>query len=133
MEERKGCRMKRILCLLIPALLVLPGCVEGETGQSAMMGTLLGTAVGALSGDKEDRGKNALMGAGVGLLGGSLYGKHKESQRLKEENAILRRELEQQEMRRELERLRIENERLRKGHSDERKHGAAGVLRRGTL
>jgi len=125
--------MKKILCVLIPAFLLLPGCVDGETGQSAMMGTLLGTAVGALSGDKEDRGKNAMIGAGVGLLGGSLYGKNKECNRLREENAVMRRELEQQEMRRELERLRLENERLRQGHTNERKHGAAGVLRKGTL
>lgn len=83
--------MKKTI-VLVAAVLALSGCTEMQ--QSAMMGTLIGTAGGALMGKSKDRGRNALIGAGVGLLGGSLYGKHKQSQSLQEENAVLRRTLE---------------------------------------
>lgn len=108
--------MKRRLLVLVSGLVLMSGCSDmGETGQGAMMGTLMGTAAGALMGKKKDRGKNALIGAGVGLLGGALYGKNREANRLKKENAVLRRELENIEMRRELERLRKENQNLKQG------------------
>ena len=118
--------MKKSLWVLLPAILILSGCTE--TQQAALIGTLSGSTIGALSGKKEDRTRNALLGGGVGFLGGSLYGKHKEANRLKKENAVLRRELETYEMRRELERLQEENERLRKRTNDNgRKIGVLGL------
>jgi len=115
--------MKKTLVVLLSAVLFSPGCSDmGETGQNAMIGTLMGTAAGALLGKNKKTG--ALIGAGVGLLGGSLYGKNKECNRLRQENALLNREREELEMRREIERLRLENDRLRTGKTD-----AAAVTR----
>ena len=114
--------------VLLSGLVLMSGCSDMIQGQQgAMMGTLIGTAAGALLGKKEDRGKNALIGAGVGLLGGSLYGKNKECNQLRTQNTVMQRELETYEMRRELERLKQENEALRNGRTDSRKSGAAGV------
>jgi len=121
-------RMIFVVVLMVAALL-FSGCDDMTQGQQgAMMGTLLGTALGALAGKKEDRGKNALMGAGVGLLGGSLYGKNKEANTLRQENTVMRRELETYEMRRELQRLQQENATLRNGtYNNSGKNGATGV------
>ena len=104
------------------ALLLVTGCADmTPQQQSAAMGTLLGTTVGALSSQKHSK-RNAMIGGLAGLAGGLFYGQRQQQQQtvpcrpyrsetLQEENARLRRELEVERLRRENARLRQERAR----------------------
>jgi len=101
--------MKRFAFVIIAGFLT-SGCADmTPQQQSAVMGTLLGTAVGAMS-SREHRNRNALIGAGVGLAGGLLYGQ--QQQRTQQYPSRRADDYEKWRMRREIERLRCENERL---------------------
>jgi hypothetical protein len=104
-----------LLMVLVAMSVFASGCIDqmSPTQKGAGGGALVGALGGALLGKSEDRNKNALIGAGVGALAGGMYGQHKTTQQLRQENAQLRRHIETQQVRDELERLRAENARLR--------------------
>jgi len=111
--------MKEWIVLIVSAAL-LTGCTEQQ--QKAVMGTLIGTTVGALSSSKNSK-RNALIGGALGLFGGAMVGKQQQSverpiiyqrEGLAEENARLRNEVNQYRLEKENQRLRLENERLRR-------------------
>ena len=76
--------MKRISILSIAflATINLSGCAGmTDTQQRTVTGGLGGAAGGALIGAiAGNAGMGAAIGAGVGVVGGYLYGKHKESE-----------------------------------------------------
>lgn len=76
--------MKRLSILLIALLAAvhLSGCAGmTDTQQRSVTGGLGGAAGGALIGAiAGNAGMGAAIGAGVGVVGGYLYGKHKESE-----------------------------------------------------
>jgi uncharacterized membrane protein len=76
--------MNRLSILLIALLATinLSGCAGmTETQQRTTTGTLGGAAAGSVIGAiAGNAGMGAAIGAGAGLVGGYLYGKHKESE-----------------------------------------------------
>jgi uncharacterized membrane protein len=76
--------MKRLSILLIALLATinLSGCAGmTETQQRTTTGTLGGAAAGSVIGAiAGNAGMGAAIGAGAGLVGGYLYGKHKETE-----------------------------------------------------
>jgi uncharacterized membrane protein len=76
--------MNRLSILLIALLVTinLSGCAGmTETQQRSTTGTLGGAAAGSVIGAiAGNAGMGAAIGAGAGLVGGYLYGKHKESE-----------------------------------------------------
>ncbi|MGR9037273.1 MAG: glycine zipper family protein [Gammaproteobacteria bacterium] len=76
--------MKRFSILLIALLAIttLAGCAGmTDTQQRTVTGGLGGAAGGALIGAiAGNAGMGAAIGAGAGIVGGYLYGKHKESE-----------------------------------------------------
>jgi uncharacterized membrane protein len=76
--------MNRLSILLIALLATinLSGCAGmTETQQRTTTGTLGGAAAGSVIGAiAGNAGMGAAIGAGTGLVGGYLYGKHKESE-----------------------------------------------------
>lgn len=111
--------MKTSIVLAV-SMALLAGCSQEQ--QTAMMGTLLGTAVGALS-SKENSKRNALIGGAAGLFGGMMVAKNRQQpverpiiyqqDGLAEENQRLRQELNQYKMQKEIQYLRLENQKLR--------------------
>jgi membrane associated rhomboid family serine protease len=76
--------MKRltISAIALLAITALAGCAGmTDTQQRSVTGSLggaaAGAAIGAIAGNA---GMGAAIGAGAGLVGGYLYGKHKESE-----------------------------------------------------
>lgn len=64
------------------------GQTSGGTGNKTMWGAALGTALGATagyfsSGNDDDRRKNALIGAGIGAIGGGAVGNYMDKQEAK--------------------------------------------------
>ena len=74
--------MKRVSILLITVTINLSGCAGmSDTQQRTVTGGMGGAAGGALIGAiAGNAGMGAAIGAGVGIVGGYLYGKHKESE-----------------------------------------------------
>ena len=73
--------MKKLI-LILPMLVVLSGCAGmSDTQQRTLTGGAGGAAAGAVIGAiAGNAGMGAAIGAGAGLVGGYLYGKHKESE-----------------------------------------------------
>jgi hypothetical protein len=82
--NERGYNMKRFSILLIAILAItgLAGCAGmSDTQQRTVTGGMGGAAGGALIGAMAgNAGMGAAIGAGVGVVGGYLYGKHKESE-----------------------------------------------------
>jgi hypothetical protein len=76
--------MKRVLILAIALLATinLSGCAGmTDTQQRATTGTFGGAAAGSVIGAiAGNAGMGAAIGAGAGLVGGYLFGKHKEAE-----------------------------------------------------
>jgi hypothetical protein len=72
-------KLSGILALI---MITLWGCAGmSETQQRAATGTLIGAGAGGIIGAiAGNAGMGAAIGAGTGLVGGYLYGKHKESE-----------------------------------------------------
>jgi outer membrane protein OmpA-like peptidoglycan-associated protein len=88
--------MKKLI--IYGTILAVGGCaVDPYTGERvmskkasmAMVGAVSGAAIGAITGDKEDAKKRALIGAGIGALAGTAVGAYMDNQ-----NEELRRELQ---------------------------------------
>ena len=71
----------KALTIVLALMFTLTACTMTETEQRAASGTLIGAAgggiIGAIAGNA---GMGAAIGAGTGLVGGYLYGKHKEAE-----------------------------------------------------
>jgi osmotically inducible lipoprotein OsmB len=69
------------LLMLVVALVAVGGCAGlSETQQRTLTGGAAGAAGGALIGGiAGNAGLGAAIGAGTGLLGGFLYGEHRQS------------------------------------------------------
>lgn len=55
-----------------------PDYYHNDTASGTIMGGALGAVTGAIVGGKKDRGEGALIGAGVGALAGNLLGRSKD-------------------------------------------------------
>jgi uncharacterized protein YcfJ len=76
--------MKEIINLgMLVLIMTLGGCAGmSETEQRAVTGSLIGAGAGGIIGSiAGNAGMGAATGAGTSLVGGYLYGKHKESER----------------------------------------------------
>ena len=69
-----------ILVVMFLLILTLGGCTEMRPSeQGAVVGTVGGAAAGGIIGAiAGNAGMGAAIGAGTGLIGGYLYGRHKE-------------------------------------------------------
>ena len=74
--------MKKFIAvaLLVGVLFAVSGCAEMRPSeQGAVVGTVGGAAAGGIIGAiAGNAGMGAAIGAGTGLIGGYLYGRHKE-------------------------------------------------------
>lgn len=120
---------RMIGAIMLLALVVCTGCTEAQKG--AMLGTLLGGFAGSMS-SKKNRNRNALIGVAIGAIGGGMYGKNKEANRLRGENAITSRELENYRIRREIEQLQQENP-IPNDANGSREQRTSGALARGVF
>lgn len=57
-----------------PPSQALNSCMQNRMIQGAAIGTFVGGLIGALSGNKQNRGKSVLIGAGVGAIAGGAIG-----------------------------------------------------------
>ena len=75
---RKIIKLSEILAVII----TLGGCAGmSDTTQRSVTGSLIGAGAGGIIGAiAGNAGMGAAIGAGTGLVGGYLYGKHKESE-----------------------------------------------------
>jgi hypothetical protein len=82
--NERGYNMKRfsILLIAILAIIDLAGCAGmSDTQQRTVTGGMGGAAGGALIGAMAgNAAMGAAIGTGVGVVGGYLYGKHKEAE-----------------------------------------------------
>lgn len=65
--------MKRLLVLLLVALLSLSGCTQ-SMGPKEGAGTLLGAGAGAVLGSNVGKGKGSVVAIAIGTLAGALFG-----------------------------------------------------------
>ena len=72
----KRLRIKRVIIIVASMLFIgnLLGCATNKAQQGALLGALGGAAVGGQLGPEDSRRKNALIGAGIGVLLGYVVG-----------------------------------------------------------
>jgi osmotically inducible lipoprotein OsmB len=84
--------MKKIIKLsgMLVLIMILGGCAGmSDTEQRAVTGSLIGAGAGGIIGAiAGNAGMGAAIGAGTGLVGGYLYGKHKESEQAAYERGV---------------------------------------------
>lgn len=73
--------MKAIVLSLSLAALSLSACVETTPTQNTILGGVAGAAAGAAVSSKDDMGKGALIGAGLGAVAGTYLGQTNQANR----------------------------------------------------
>lgn len=66
--------MKKLIVLIIVALLVLSGCAPYAGGPREQSGTIIGAGTGALLGAQVGGGRGRLVAVAIGTLAGALIG-----------------------------------------------------------